>query len=336
MKKYLLTKEGKFYKANLHMHTNISDGRMSVEETKQAYLEKGYSIVAFTDHEVMVPHTELSDETFLALTSTEIAFNQESPHPFPYLKCYHLNLYSKEPLKSDYSTFNIRSIWLAHSLQYVTDEQVKVNYKKVYSTDCVNDIIRKAKEEKCLVSYNHPVWSLQGYEDYINLKGLWGVEWYNTGCVNAGYKDSIKPIDELLRKGERVFPLATDDSHGLDDRFGGWVMVKAKNLNYDTIFNALEVGDFYSSSGPEILELTLEDGIINVKTSSCYRIILTTDRRETIFVNGDDINCATFDINSYLEESKTNINQPQYIRITVIDSTGNEAYSRAYFIDELE
>ena len=35
MKKYLLPKEGNFYKANLHCHTTISDGRMTVEETKR-------------------------------------------------------------------------------------------------------------------------------------------------------------------------------------------------------------------------------------------------------------------------------------------------------------
>ena len=35
MKKYLLPKEGKFYKANLHMHTTISDGNMGVLETKE-------------------------------------------------------------------------------------------------------------------------------------------------------------------------------------------------------------------------------------------------------------------------------------------------------------
>ena len=56
MKKYLLPKEGKFYKANLHMHTTISDGRMTLEETKEEYQKRGYSIVAFTDHEVLLPH----------------------------------------------------------------------------------------------------------------------------------------------------------------------------------------------------------------------------------------------------------------------------------------
>ncbi len=335
MIKYLLPKEGKFYKANLHMHTNISDGNMTVEETKKAFLEKGYSIVAFTDHEIMVPHTELTDENFLAITSTEICMNELKYASFEYIKCYHLNIYSKEPLCSCFNTFDIKWMWLNHSYEYITDEQRKVQYNRHYSSECVNDIIKKAKEEGCLVSYNHPVWSLQTLEDYFDLKGLWGVEWHNTGCVNAGYKDTIDPIDYLLRKGERVFPLATDDAHHINDCFGGWVVVKANDLKYETIFNALEVGDFYSTTNPEILELYILDGVVHVKTSKVKSIELTTDRRYTKFINGKDLTEAEFDINSYLNECKNNINMHQYIRITVIDENGFEAHSRAYFVEEL-
>ena len=72
MKKYLLKNVGNFYKANLHVHTTVSDGEMTPDEIKRIYMEKGYSVVAFTDHEVMVPHPELTDEHFVALTSTEM------------------------------------------------------------------------------------------------------------------------------------------------------------------------------------------------------------------------------------------------------------------------
>ena len=335
MKKYLLPKDGKFYKANMHMHTTISDGKMTLEETKQSYLEQGYSIVAFTDHEIMVPHVDLSDENFLAITSTEISINITRPVPFGYLKCYHLNLYSKDPLKDWFTTFTNERIWLSHSREFISDKQKEINYVKNYSVECVNDIIRKAKEDNCLVSYNHPVWSLQTYEDYIGLKGLWGVEWHNTGCVIAGYKDTFQPIEDLLRVGERVYPLATDDSHKIDDCFQGWIMVKCNNLEYDTVYEALDKGDFYSSNGPEILSLYIEDGIVHVITSKACAIQLNTERRVTEFANGVDLTEAHFDINFYLEESKKNINQHQYFRITVIDSQGKEAHTRAYFIDEI-
>ena len=121
---------------------------------------------------------------------------------------------------------------------------------------------------------------MQTYEDYIGLKGLWGVEWHNTGCVNSAYKDTFQPIEDLLRKGENVFPLATDDAHHIRDCFGGWVMVKANNLEYETIYNALEHGDFYSSTGPVINELYIENGIVHISTSKVKSIQINTERRE--------------------------------------------------------
>lgn len=39
MKKYLIPNEGKFYKANLHMHTTVSDGKMTPEEVKEEYMK---------------------------------------------------------------------------------------------------------------------------------------------------------------------------------------------------------------------------------------------------------------------------------------------------------
>ena len=52
MRKYLLPKEGNFYKANLHCHTNLSDGDFTPEEIKEMYKTEGYSVVAYTDHDL--------------------------------------------------------------------------------------------------------------------------------------------------------------------------------------------------------------------------------------------------------------------------------------------
>lgn len=35
---YLLPKEGTFYKANLHCHTVVSDGDLTPEQVKEAYM----------------------------------------------------------------------------------------------------------------------------------------------------------------------------------------------------------------------------------------------------------------------------------------------------------
>ena len=72
MKHYLIPENGQFYKANLHTHTTCSDGCKSPAEIKEIYMAQGYSVVAFTDHEVMIDHSDLSDESFLAITAYEV------------------------------------------------------------------------------------------------------------------------------------------------------------------------------------------------------------------------------------------------------------------------
>ena len=105
----------------------------------------------------------------------------------------------------------------------------------------------------------------QKYQSKVDSKYYYFIVFENnTGCYRTGYPDTIQPIDDLLRNGENVFPLATDDAHLLRDCFGGFVMVKAEKLEYETIYNALKSGEFYSSSGPLINELYIEDNIITI------------------------------------------------------------------------
>ena len=73
---YLLPKEGNVYKANLHCHTVHSDGHLTPEEVKAAYLEQGYQIVAVTDHRHYQWHENLCDEKFLALAAMEVDINE--------------------------------------------------------------------------------------------------------------------------------------------------------------------------------------------------------------------------------------------------------------------
>ena len=49
----LIDKNLKQYKANLHCHTNISDGRLTPLEVKELYKSHGYSVIAYTDHDII-------------------------------------------------------------------------------------------------------------------------------------------------------------------------------------------------------------------------------------------------------------------------------------------
>ena len=41
MRYYLLPETGTFYKANLHSHSTVSDGKWTPEQMKEAYMAKG-------------------------------------------------------------------------------------------------------------------------------------------------------------------------------------------------------------------------------------------------------------------------------------------------------
>ena len=336
MRKYLLPDSDNFYKANLHVHTTVSDGQMTPEEIKRIYREHGYSIVAFTDHEIMVPQAHLTDGEFLAITSTEISVNERCDCDFNFTKTYHLNIYSPLENKNCFSSFDRSKMWLEGSMKYITREQEDCSICRTYDIENVNRVIQMANDEGCLVSYNHPVWSLQDYSDYIGLRGLWGIELYNTGCARNGYCDSDKPLDDLLRIGERVLPLATDDAHRIEDCFGGFVMIRAGELSYDSVFSALRDGDFYASEGPEIYEISIYDGIVSIRTSPVAFASLSTDTRFNYTRRCEEGNMTevSFDIKWYLERSRDGVNRHQYIRLILMDSSGRHAYSRAYFLDE--
>lgn len=333
---YLLPQKGKFYKANLHMHTTVSDGQETPEEVKAAYIKAGYSIVAFTDHEVLLCHDDLTDENFLAITSYEKSVNCPSnSSSFEYIKTAHLNLYATDSKNLDCPVLNPSAVW-GNAKNYVTDEMKKYDYRATYSIDGLNELIKKANDAGFLVTLNHPVWSLQNHSDYSGLKGLWGIEVYNSCCVKEGFRDTVQPFEDLLREGNRIYPVASDDAHAPTDYFGGFVMVKAEKLDYKSVMTALKKGDFYASTGPEIYKLYLDGEKLVIECSSVVCVTVSTERRKTYTAkNKDGLNKAEFDISEILKSKIGKNGAQSYFRITIRDFEGNEAYTRAYFIDEL-
>jgi hypothetical protein len=104
------------------------------------------------------------------------------------------------------------------------------------------------------------------------------------------------------------------------------------------VFKALKDGDFYSSTGPEIKSLYLEDGVVKIKTSAAKRISLVTDRRITVSYNATDklLTGAELSLESLMaSDQKTKAYKTPYFRLEVVDKYGNRALTRAYFFDEL-
>ncbi len=344
MKKYLLPEKGKFFKANLHSHTSFSDGKKTPQEVKELYMERGYSIVAYTDHDAMFSHyDELHDENFLPLIGYEISMTTPG-QPYPFLSTLHANFISPDPEKTAMPFFHKNgAAWLL-SNGWITQEQADalecdgiLNETPGLFAANVNAAVKIANEKGFLTALNHPTWSLFDKSEYLYYEGFWGVEVYNHGCFNiAGDTGDERVFEEMLRSGKNIFPLCTDDSHfgrPIDgpncDAFGGWVMVKTENLEYKEVIEALKKGDFYSSTGPEITELYYENGKIHIECSDAREIIMNClsrngERRGTM--PGEVINSADFNINPETQG---------YVRFKVIDHSGRTAYTRAFYIHDL-
>lgn len=340
MRKYLLPSEGNFYKVNMHSHTDLSDGKMTPEEVKQAYVEQGYSAVAFTEHFVLFDVSYLCDENFVAINAYEYDFADEekpafcfyegAPHNFSHKEAVHLNFFAKTQDVTKQVCFNPAFVkpYIKKAPEDV--EYVGTNdFVKEFSIECINHVIKQAKDNGYLVVYNHPNWSLNTYPLYSRLEGLDGLEIAN-GASNRSSDIDYTPrvYDEMLRCGKRIICVGGDDNHKPHHCFRAWTMVKAPSLSYDNLMKSIENGDCYSSCGPEIHELYVEDGAVHIKCSDAVGIYYTTAGRRkgcVLSKEGVPVTEATFEIDP----------EDFYFRISVRDARGEHANTRAYFLDEL-
>jgi len=134
---------------------------------------------------------------------------------------------------------------------------------------------------------NHPNfgWGLD-WEDLAALDGLGFFELYNGHRgVNQG-GDALRPGTErmwdlalarrLAAGGELLYAVATDDAHdyygGATSRPGrGWIQVRARTLDANTLMEAMLAGDFYASSGVTLRDVALRDGVyvVDVVDEGC-------------------------------------------------------------------
>lgn len=330
----LLDSSKPFYRANLHAHSNMSDGRCDLLTLKEEYKKRGYSVVAFTDHEHVIDNSHLSDPDFLTITSCEVAikeFSEQSTLKNFDMKVAHLNFYALDPHN------DVTPCYSSIADHFINDNcrdliRHEGEYKRVYSAEGINDMIRIAKENGFIVSYNHPSWSLENARDYMGYEGLFAVEIYNHGCSMKGHNDDESVFDDMLRAGKKIYCTACDDSHNRHpfdsvycDSFGGWVCINAETLTYESIMNALQNGDFYASSGPRIDSLVRDGNKVTVKCSACRSIsYITRGRRKTSVIaeSTDGITEATFEIRD----------TDGYFRLRLEDNKGKRAYTQAYQI----
>ena len=346
MKKYILPNDVSWYRANMHCHTTVSDGYFTPEEIKKHYKSMGYSIVAYTDHELIRDHSDLNDSEFLAITSSEFSVDDDGlcfEYPcdnegdsWRARKVIHLGVYSKDP----HNTFHpatddtlFKLWWIAQGRDIGTIEFD--GFHREYTVEKINEMIKILNENGFLVALNHPNWSLSDMDDYLKLERLWSLEILNYATerlTGAEYCPYI--YDHMVRMGNHnLFCNMGDDNHNrggnLDRSFGGSTIIGAKELKYDQIMAALEKGEFYCASGknpPKINALYVEDNIIKVDCSPATDVIITgLGRAYRPFITmGEEITHAEFALDP----------KDIMFRVTVRDKYGNNAHTHYYNVKD--
>lgn len=332
MKKILLDWTKSYFKANLHCHSVISDGTKTPEELKEMYKQHGYSVLAYTDHDILLDRSHLCDDDFLALNGYEMEVNESKPWEESPKTC-HMCFIALEQDNLTQACYHRSKHLFGNAPDYrhlIKFDETKPDFEREHTLECINKMFEEGRKNGFFVTYNHPSWSLENLDDYGKYEGMNAMEICNYGCLEAGFDDyNEKEYDDILRKGRKIFCIAADDNHNYrNDSFGGFTMINAERLEYRTITKALEDGSFYASQGPEIYELWYEDGKIGIKCSDAAKIVLNTGVRRTgvVYADGENgVNEAVFDVEK----------NDAYVRITVTDFSGKHANTNAYFTEDL-
>lgn len=284
-----LTK-GQWYKGNLHTHTTNSDGSLSLEQIIDSYQEKGYNFLAITDHRKVTPVDGHSTSNFLLIEGIEIDYGRSEIGATPHTPVVGL----KETIELSEEASTQEAIDLARSRQGT-------------------------------VLLAHPYWSGLILNDILPLTGIIGIEVFNTHChrtIGKGF--STVHWDDLLARGKNIYGFAVDDTHSQKDIGQGWIMVKAETLSVESILLSIKEGQFYSSCGPIIEEIIVQDNTITVTCSQVATINFICDGYQGASFHSQD--------GIFLPRASYNLSgEERYLRVEVIDTQGNAAWSQPLF-----
>jgi predicted metal-dependent phosphoesterase TrpH len=208
-------------KANLHIHSNFSDGLFSVEAILKEAEKKGFDIIAITDHNEIkgsLKAVELAGKYKIAvIPGVEIYFKIDS-------EIYDLLVYFKNirELKSFFADFGDRKEFIPR-------------FKDI------NELIKKIKKHKGIGLIPHPcdnrkgLFKTEGFKEDIsrNFEGIETVNSFNNDVQNRKAK--------LQFNNKKILKFGSSDMHiYLSSLDSAYTLLESKTkINYDSIWSNL-------------------------------------------------------------------------------------------------
>ena len=292
----------KYFKGNLHGHSNHSDGALNPSSVVNEYKQLGYDFTCLSEHlwrgekfanEIVLDVENLNENNFIVIPSAE------------------LHCKGKKYIKNE--------LW------HIVANGLPVDFKCASESERAPEMIQRAIEAGAFVTIAHPEWYTLTFDECVSVSHAHGIEIYNHSChIEAARGFGTATADYLLQENKKILFTATDDSHfRMKDAGGGWVMVASDNLNEKSILNSLKLGQYYSSTGVDIIKFEMKDKIIKVVSSPAEHITLVGKGSKSLSTNGNNITEAIFDLNNF---------DTNWFRITIIDSFGRFAWSNPVWL----
>ena len=288
---------GRFFRGNLHTHSNLSDGAATPEAVCAHYREAGYDFLALTDH-----------------------FMSRYGYPIADTRPFRTNSFTTIPGAELHAPVNSQNeIW--HILAVGLPDDFAPNG----ATETGVELAERAAGAGAFVAIAHPQWSSLTVEDGRALASAHAVEIYNHSCaLECERGDGAVLLDTLLNEGRELTAVATDDAHfKVDDACGGWVMVKAEENEPTALLGALKAGHFYASQGPLIHAAEVQGDIVSIECSPAVNVALVGRGSRTVSTRRRQLTRAELPLDRFLGD---------WFRIVVTDAAGRSAWSNPVWL----
>lgn len=300
----------RWLKGGIHNHSTNSDGDSSPKTVVEWFIRNDYDFAAITDHNFFSDPAELNrkygNKDFLLLGGEEISLRVGS------VPLHIVGLNIKGFVRPQYGRTLV--------------EAMTRNFKAI-------------RQQGGIPQISHPNrdWGLSA-QDLISAVGWRLLEIYNASPNSRNDGDDEHPSveamwDMILSAGREVYGIGVDDAHHFKgNRFLGarvagkvWVWVRARELTSEAIGAALELGNFYSSTGPKVKEWNvLPDAVkVSVEPQKSRHYTIQFIGKDGILLHESQGVEATYEFSG----------DEVYVRPKIMDSKGKTAWLQPTFLD---
>lgn len=286
---------GHWFRGNLHTHSDRSDGVAPPEQVLAAYREADYDFVALTDH----------FEARWGWTVTDTTSARAGDFT---------TLLGAELSSAD---------WDDEDVFWVNAIGLPADFRAPWEGEPHAAAIRRAAEAGAYNVLLHPGLTNLLDFDSLPIEHLHAVETYNQNAA-VSWPDQAEAryaVDALLARGHRLHVAVGDDAHWHHswDRFAAWVEVRSDRLEPEVLLSALKAGAYYSTQGPRIDDVELDDGRVSVACSPVRSVALTGIHGwRSDVATGERLESASLDLKML---------RSPYWRVTITDAYGKRAWT---------